>query len=123
MKIALIDDDFTTNFINKNKLKKEVENILENKFEDRFRSRYAMVCYGGAGGITYDAALRLGEVQWKILEELVANGLTDANQVDLQQAEQLINARLVPLMAEMGVDLTQICHSVDDLTVPEQSRM
>ena len=104
-------------------LKKEVENILENKFEDRFRSRYAMVCYGGAGGITYDAALRLGEVQWKILEELVANGLTDANQVDLQQAEQLINARLVPLMAEMGVDLTQICHSVDDLTVPEQSRM
>ena len=26
MKIALIDDDFTTNFINKNKLKKEVEN-------------------------------------------------------------------------------------------------
>lgn len=26
MKIALIDDDFTTNFINKNKLKKEVKN-------------------------------------------------------------------------------------------------
>ncbi|MEN8928068.1 MAG: response regulator [Flavobacteriales bacterium] len=26
MRIALIDDDFTTNFINKNKLKKQVEN-------------------------------------------------------------------------------------------------
>ena len=49
---------------------KSVENILENTFPDQFRSRYAMVCYGGGGGITYDAALKLGEVQWEILEEL-----------------------------------------------------
>ena len=49
---------------------KSVESILENTFPDIFRSRYAMVCYGGGGGITYDAALRLGEVQWAILEDL-----------------------------------------------------
>ena len=96
-------------------LKKSVENLLENTFEDRFRSRYAMVCYGGGGGITYDAALRLGEVQWGIIEDLVGSSTTDASQVDLRRAERLIQERLVPLQEEMGVDLTQILHSVDDL--------
>merc|ERR1712166_769672 len=87
-------------------LNKSVENVLENHFEDKFRSRYAMVCYGGGGNITYDAALRLGEVNWGIVEELTAKGSTGDN-VDLVLAEQLIDARLVPLMAEMQVDLTQ----------------
>ena len=96
-------------------LKKSVENLLENQFEDRFRSRYAMVCYGGGGGITYDAALRLGEVQWGIIEDLVGPSTTDASQVDLSRADRLIRERLVPLQEEMGVDLTQILHSVDDL--------
>jgi kynurenine 3-monooxygenase len=96
-------------------LKKSVENLLENTFEDRFRSRYAMVCYGGGGGITYDAALRLGEVQWGIIEDLVGSSTTDASQIDLGRAERLIQERLVPLQEEMGVDLTQILHSVDDL--------
>jgi kynurenine 3-monooxygenase len=106
-------------------LNKSVENVLENHFEDRFRSRYAMVCYGGGGNITYDAALRLGEVNWGIVEELT-NGKPagwDASQVDLVKAEQLINERLVPLMAEMNIDLSQIVHSVDDLKAPEKSRM
>jgi hypothetical protein len=35
----------------------------------------------------------------------------------------LINERLVPLMAEMNIDLSQIVHSVDDLKAPEKSRM
>ena len=34
MRIALIDDDFTTNFINKNKLKKEVEKCEVFTFEN-----------------------------------------------------------------------------------------
>lgn len=34
MRIALIDDDFTTNFINKNKLKKEVEQCEVVTFEN-----------------------------------------------------------------------------------------
>lgn len=107
-------------------LRKDVENILENNFEDRFRSRYAMVCYGGGGNITYDAALRLGEVQWGIVDELAADDKVQkqgASHVNLKRAEELINSRLVPLMSEMNVDLTQIIHSVDDLSVPATSRM
>lgn len=80
-----------------------------------------MVCYGGGGNITYDAAQRLGEVQWGIVEDLVTAGVTSAEQVDLDRADALINQRLVPLMAEMQVDLTQIIHSVDDLKVPSSS--
>jgi kynurenine 3-monooxygenase len=30
--------------------RKKIENALENRFPTRFRSRYSMVCYGGAGG-------------------------------------------------------------------------
>ena len=106
-------------------LNKSVENVLENHFEDKFRSRYAMVCYGGGGNITYDAALRLGEVNWGIVEELTQGKPTDwdATQVDLVKAERLINARLVPLMAEMNVDLSQIVHSVDDLKEPQPSKL
>lgn len=44
-------------------LQKRVENRIENAFGDKFRSRYAMVCYGGAGNITYRNAFKLGEVQ------------------------------------------------------------
>lgn len=36
-------------------LMKAVENILENEFEEIFRSRYALVCYGGGGNITYSS--------------------------------------------------------------------
>jgi hypothetical protein len=46
-----------------------------------------------------------------------------ASHVNLKRAEELINSRLVPLMSEMNVDLTQIIHSVDDLSVPATSRM
>merc|ERR550517_183912 len=77
-------------------LMKAVENLLENKFESLFRSRYAMVCYGGGGNITYDAALKLGEVQWSIIEEISQN-ITDPHQADMNKALKLINTRLVPL--------------------------
>ena len=84
-----------------------------------------MVCYGGGGNITYDAALRLGAVNWGIVEELTQGKPTDwdATQVDMVKAERLINARLVPLMAEMNVDLSQIVHSVDDLKEPQPSKL
>lgn len=49
---------------------KKVENRLENTFPDKFRSRYAMVCYGGDGNVSYANAKALGEVQAKILESL-----------------------------------------------------
>ena len=37
-----------------------------------FRSRYAMVCYGGAGGVTYAAAQQLGRVPWEVTRGLAA---------------------------------------------------
>lgn len=44
-------------------LQKRVENRIENCLGEKFRSRYAMVCYGGAGNVTYRNAFKLGEVQ------------------------------------------------------------
>lgn len=92
-------------------LMKAVENLLENTFESSFRSRYAMVCYGGSGNITYDVALKLGEVQWSIIEE-ISRGITDPAQVDLDKALELINTRLLPYQQKLNVDLTQICHGI-----------
>lgn len=44
-------------------LQKRLENRIENAFPEKFRSRYAMVCYGGAGNVTYRNAFDLGKVQ------------------------------------------------------------
>ena len=67
------------------------------------------------GGISYQAAQRLGEVQWAIVEELCEPaGVLEARHVDLRRASQLIDERLVPLQRSMGVDLTQIAHGVEE---------
>lgn len=94
---------------------KKVENKLENTFPDKIRSRYAMVCYGGEGNVSYANAKKLGEVQWKILEELCAEfqdeQLANApSSVDLDKAKQLLEARLAPLQRELGVDLSTVRH-------------
>lgn len=44
-------------------LQKRLENRIENALPDKFRSRYAMVCYGGAGNVTYRNAFILGKIQ------------------------------------------------------------
>lgn len=44
-------------------LQKRVENRIENALAEKFRSRYAMVCYGGSGNVTYRNAFILGEIQ------------------------------------------------------------
>jgi len=102
-------------------LMKAVENLLENKFESSFRSRYAMVCYGGSGNITYDTALKLGAVQWSIIEE-ISQGITDPEQVDLVKAHHLITTRLVPFQKELNVDVTKICHGIPD-SEPASSKL
>jgi len=95
-------------------LMKGIENALENRFPACFRSRYAMVCYGGGGGITYSAALKLGGVQWAIIEDLLRGdaSLQDPEKVDFEAARRLIEQRLVPLQRRLGVDLSQISHDV-----------
>lgn len=95
---------------------KKVENKLENTYPDKIRSRYAMVCYGGEGNVSYANAKKLGEVQWKIIEELCA-GFQEpeaiaqaAERVDLEQAKQLLDERLAPLHRELGIDLSTVKH-------------
>lgn len=46
-------------------LQKRVESRIENALGDKFRSGYAMVCYGGAGNVTYSNAYKLSRVQVK----------------------------------------------------------
>jgi len=96
------------------RLAKATENALENsKLGSRFRSRYAMVCYGGAGNVTYSAAQKLGRVQWEIVRELAA-GVSSvdaaAEELDLARAEALLDQKLAPLQAELGVDLSTVSH-------------
>lgn len=107
-------------------LQKRVENLVENQFESKFRSMYAMVVYGGGGNITYANALRLGRVQETLLRDLIDDlvpelyalseeewsGRLDelAGRVSMARAEELIDSRLVPLQAELGIDLSTISH-------------
>merc|ERR1712032_1264380 len=92
---------------------KKVENLLENKFSDKFRSRYAMVCYGGEGNVSYANAKYLGLIQMDILESL-CSGLSDASpvqdQVNFTKAEQLIDTKLLPELSALKIDLSTVRH-------------
>mmetsp|Transcript_20478 Transcript_20478/g.40545 ORF Transcript_20478/g.40545 Transcript_20478/m.40545 type:complete len:484 (-) Transcript_20478:126-1577(-) len=94
-------------------LKKQVEQLLENRFPHKYRSRYAMTCYGGFGNVTYHAAITLGRVQHELLSQIVAN-LQRAQDVDLKQAEALIDAKLVPVQKQLKVDLLTVSHEVHE---------
>merc|ERR1719326_2659417 len=87
-------------------LMKQVENMLENMFHTLFRSRYAMVCYGGDGNITYQNAKTLGDVQWEIIEELSRN-LDKAENVNLQNALEMMEQSLVVLQKLLNIDLSR----------------
>lgn len=95
---------------------KKVENKLENCYPDKIRSRYAMVCYGGEGNVSYANAKLLGIVQWEILEELCANFTDDQalsramEEVDLEKAQALLLERLVPQQKKLGIDLSTVRH-------------
>lgn len=95
---------------------KKVENRLENLFPDKIRSRYAMVCYGGEGNVSYANAKALGIIQWEILEKL-CSGMHDADSlahavdnVDLDEAKRLLEDKLLPKQLELGVDLSTVRH-------------
>jgi kynurenine 3-monooxygenase len=94
-------------------LKKAIENRIENAMPRKYRSRYAMVCYGGLGNVSYFAAQQLGEVQSSILDELAADpAVRCAADVSLARAEALIDARLGPLVRELGVRLETVSHDL-----------
>lgn len=90
---------------------KKVENKLENVFPQKFRSRYAMVCYGGEGNVSYANAKHLGEVQATILQKLCqGNTSSEAPAIDLSVAESLIDEILVPEQRKRGIDLSTVKH-------------
>ena len=63
--------------------------------------------------ILQDDALQLGKVQWDIVCELAA-GLDDpenaAAHLDEAKAAALLDSKLAPLQAKLGVDLSTISH-------------
>jgi kynurenine 3-monooxygenase len=92
---------------------KKVENLLENRFPEKFRSRYAMVCYGGEGNVSYANAKKLGIIQMDILESLCEGLSGDSplqDQVDYGAAEKLIDSRLVPEHQALNIDLSTVRH-------------
>merc|ERR1712087_411321 len=95
---------------------KKVENKLENLFPEKIRSRYAMVCYGGEGNVSYDNAKRLGVIQWEILEQLCKE-MTDstalaeaADLVNVDEAKRLLEENLAPVQKRLRIDLTTVRH-------------
>lgn len=88
---------------------KAVENMLENNCPELYRSRYAMVCYGGLGNVTYSAAYRLGVLQEEIRKDL-AKGITSPDQLDLEHAKKILRERLLPVQKKMKIDLSTVNH-------------
>jgi len=105
---------------------KRVENQLENLMTDSFRSRYAMVCYGGEGNVSYNNAYQMGPVIHKVLEELCAHmtssedcsGNIDTDEgmqaqidlVDYELAAKLVAEHISPEIQSRSMDLTTIKH-------------
>lgn len=74
-------------------LKKSLERTLERRYPNRFIPRYSMVMFHR---IPYAEAYRRGEVQAEILDELTQS-LGDADNVDLNLADRLVEEKLEPL--------------------------
>ncbi len=75
-------------------LKKKVEQLLENKWPTQYRSRYALVVYTL---VPYYKALAAGHIQNEILDDLCKD-IDSPEDVDLDKAKTLIDARLTPYL-------------------------
>lgn len=81
--------------------RKKVESVVERELPSLYRTRYAMVMYST---IPYRVVFEIGEVQKELIAEL-SKGLEQAEEVDLDMARELIEARLQPLYERHGVEL------------------
>lgn len=77
-------------------LEKAVEKTLLNAFPGEFVSRYTLVSFSR---VPYRLAYEVGAIAGGIVSEL-SEGLTRAEDVNLERAGQLIRGRLVPFMKE-----------------------
>lgn len=77
-------------------LAKAVEKILEKKFPGKYISRYSLVTFSN---VPYRLAQQAGTICDGILAELVS-GIERAEDVDLVNAERLIDQQLAPLLID-----------------------
>ena len=82
-------------------LHKAVEAELQKRFPGQYLSRYQLVTFTR---IPYSAALRAGQIQSEILDELCA-GVSSAGEVDYLRAFMLVRSRLGPLLCEHGLQV------------------
>lgn len=77
-------------------LEKQVEKLLLNAFPGQFLSRYTLVSFSR---VPYRLAYELGAIAGRIVAEL-SQGLSRADDVDLERAARLIRERLAPFLEE-----------------------
>jgi kynurenine 3-monooxygenase len=77
-------------------LEKQVEKVLLNAFPGQFLSRYSLVSFSR---VPYRLAYQVGTLASGIVSEL-SEGLSRAEDVDLDRAARLIRERLVPFVEE-----------------------
>ena len=90
-------------------LVKGIENVLETNCPELYRSRYAMVCYGGLGNVSYYNAWRLGKLQEELRQQL-AKGLKNPEELNLENAKSLLKQKLLPVQKKLGIDLRTVNH-------------
>jgi kynurenine 3-monooxygenase len=91
---------------------KEVENLIENVIPSKFRSQYAMVCYGGAGNVSYKNALKLGNYQQRIIQDYIKeNRITSTKQINMEAILKLVDEKIVPYQRKLNLDLSSISHA------------
>lgn len=65
-----------------------------------------MVCYGGAGNVSYCNAYKLGPIQQEILDELyqaIQDPTADPLEIDMDLASKLIDEKLQPELVALEV--------------------
>ena len=75
-------------------LRKQLEHELERRHPDRFAGRYSLVMFHH---LPYEQALRRGEIQSGILDQLLDDDAASLEAVDFRAAEDLVRQRLEPL--------------------------
>eukprot|EP01013_Petalomonas_cantuscygni_P009696 TRINITY_DN22586_c0_g1_i1.p1 TRINITY_DN22586_c0_g1~~TRINITY_DN22586_c0_g1_i1.p1 ORF type:complete len:574 (+),score=135.87 TRINITY_DN22586_c0_g1_i1:134-1855(+) len=92
-------------------LRSAVARRLEGLFPAKWRTRYAMVCYGGAGNVSYSAARSVGAAEERVLDALLGDVDPEtavADGISLTGAEALIDEHVTPLLRRDHIDLSTV---------------
>ncbi len=91
-------------------LAKKIEKLLEKRFPGKYISRYSLVTFTN---VPYKLAQDAGKVCESIVAELM-EGLEDAEAINYEKAEKLIDERLAPLLAdseELALSTSSSCRA------------